>query len=553
MRFGIILLGFFLCWAHGMSFPDVRGQELVANKSRMDFLRQKPSELLLGDLKLTLDYVANVDQDCPRILKQVALENSKSLGSKIDEMPVWMLNEFELQIVAQNISESTGKDSRKVQEKLKAQLKAHYKKLQPGCIHDLESQWRLANRILRDIESETDAKIIKRLFYWRVIRSSGIELLLRKQQFVELTGITSEEIEKVKVGISEQRNTIRKLRIENNRKVIKAVLGELTNSQLKTFSQRMGIHKDSIPHVFDFCSEGALKYHLQNRVKNFRFCVVPYHYQQGHYFMPPRTIGISPCKALEKSIKKWKYSSVSRPQHHAVEVEAPGRDVDRAIKSEFQSTFRPKFVDVDLFMLSPHLFGKMQNTDGKFMESYSMNDPKKGDLKVAISDWTNDQIKQFYETSYVASSSMVAAKSAEEVCQIYSDWAKNVGKILLPEQAVYIYQRNVARNGLVFFLMRPDVATELRISDTQKDKILKIAKQEHDKLEPFEMSLKLKGISGVLQVIPLKKRRRLAELLGVKEQRFAKFLISLEKGDIFSLIAADKYNYQPRKQASLVW
>ena len=505
-----------------------QNRDPLLNRSRIEFLKRDrdSTKLLIGEFRATLDYLGNEDQNVSKYLKKIAIEKSRIANKRIEKMPVWILDDSEIAEFAANVSKSTGSDFRKVKKRIEQKFYDHYKKKDPNAIQNLKEQWEFINQAIDEIEKETgESEIVKQLFYWRIIRNGGLARFLPLPMVSKATGITEDEIKAVKSSAASQAIINLKLRIENCRRIYAAILSELTGKQRRTFSRRMGIRWEILPQVFDQ-SIGA-RYHFHSRHHKLKFCEKPYEYFQEINYGPHRTKGISPSDKLLKSISNWKYSSQNRLRHHAVEVKSPTNEVPMAVKSEFQGGYKTNFVDTGAYMLPPRLFWRMKRANGEFKESYSMFSPKKGDLKTAYRDWTNEQIKKFNEASYRASLATVKASSTDEICQIYSDWVEEVGKILLPEQAVFIYQRTVARNGLVSFLTRPDVATEMRISDSQKDKIVEVASYEAKTITPLTKKLTQQYYNAIVKSIPAQKRQRLAKLLGIQENNLANQLMAV--------------------------
>ncbi len=545
-----ILLSSSLLLTAGYSIAPAQGSNLVLDQFRIEFLRNRRTvSHLLTDFRATLDYLAKKDQNVSKYLKQVAGEKSKLVQKRIDEMPVWILDDSEIGEFASNASKSTGTDFRKLRERFEQTLYEHYKKKNPNAIQNLEEQWELVYRTIDEIEKETGkSEIVRQLFYWRVLRIEGLARFLRLPMVSKATGITEDEIKATKSEAEKQKKAIREEKIKSSRKIIATVLNELTSKQQKTFSRRMGIRLDALPKIIDRDAIGGIHFHLYSRYHKLKFCVKPYDYSQGHHFIPRRKTGILPSDKLVKSISNWKYSSRNRLRHHAVEVKSPTNEVPFAVKFEFQGAYQTNFVDTAAYMLSPRLFGKMESTDGEFKEAYSMFSPKKNELKTAYRDWTNEQIKKFNEAGYRASLATVKASSTDEICQIYSDWVAEVGEILLPEQAVFIYQRIVARNGLVSFLTRPDVATEMRISDSQKDKIVEVAGNAAKTIAPLEKKLTQQYYNAIVKSIPARKRQRLAKLLGVRENKLANQLMAVGSSIGHFRNASSPAYYWPRKK-----
>ncbi len=147
-----LLLSSSLLLTVGYSLAPAQGRNLVLDQSRIEFLKnRRVFSHLLTDFRATLDYLANKDQNVSKYLKQVAGKNSKLVQKRIDEMPVWILDDSEIDEFASNASKSTGTDFRKLRERFEQTLYDHYKKMNPNAIQNLEEQWELVYQTIDEI------------------------------------------------------------------------------------------------------------------------------------------------------------------------------------------------------------------------------------------------------------------------------------------------------------------------------------------------------------------------------------------------------------------
>ncbi len=510
------------------------GQPTDQTRKYSDLLRQQGSfDLLLKDFELSLRWLAQYDKKLSKHDRQLILDRAEQVKREIQKMP-FVMRRAEFSQVVNEVAQRNGEDHRLVHKRLFKRLQKYYEQNRTGNIDDLREQWQYVKAALADFDQNLhDRKVILSAFSWRVIGNKGLPFYLEQPLFAEILQINKDDLAAFDSAISKAKVIYRSRMTAKKRQMIKNVLNELTAKQLRKLSRRLGLHSESIPLLYDSSDLSSMRFVLSGKPKSIRFCQkinIATHAKQLR-------IRLELVDAIEDWDKKISDDG-KRPElktfdikHHVTESAMSNR-VSKELQGIFAQSPREVFwINTRLFTVDSNAFANLsraKDTKKRFLENM-YRDPQawmKEFFKRGGAELTNEQYRQLLIVSNDATKKLLKAKTLNDVVDISNQWHRAVGEFLLPQQGVFLFRGVIARNGLVFFLTRSDVAKSFGISSTQQNRLKRVGRSSEKELENFEKKLRRELLESIVNDFPKRRRNSLFKVLDVSKQEFIEILLN---------------------------
>ena len=509
--------------------------------------------LALEELGSVLDLFLKDTSGTRKSDRLYLLEKRKEIADTIADMPSAYLTVDEFYMVSAWYAEREGLELEKTYLELEAKLEKHWESKSSNVISTRKQQWDYVEAFFEKLARETSCHDqVLAAFCWRIFGVKGLPLLLKQKMIFEKTGIEESHWLAIdKAAKRREKEYLSKIP-PFCRQAIQKILNELTEKQQNMLASRLGIAIEKIPELYDDCFIKDLDHILSSKPQHcVRFCSI--HVQNDGW-------PISFRKRLEEWENPETFSRNRRElvrlaiRHHVTEFKEPNLKVSDDLKNMFSnvSSF-PMLLDTREFTVDDRIRRRL-NADTNMRKWFLANYPtehnawRKDDYRRTNVELTHDQYRKLLLLSNDATDKLDKVESIEEVVDIHNEWIAELDEFLLPQQSARIYQSTVARQGLVFFLTREDVAREMRITEAQRRKILAVAKKLRQEAKEFDAALRADLITQILDTLPADSRHRLLKLLGTDSKEFTKIVSTkLVFYNAFKVLALQKYDYPARK------
>ena len=385
---------------------------------------------------------------------------------------------------------------------LEADMRDRFKRFlaKAKIIQNESEQFTLIFATIENLKKNSELKGIEQAYYISLLGRFGPVSVVRKSSINGQLKLTGKEWQELSKALNKSNREIDKNLIQMKRSAIQSILNELRPSQKKMIESTIGMPIGNLSQMYDRAYISTMTRLLRQEMKEERL---------DHYETPNVTI-------KSKSLIK-----------EATELYRPGKTPPHQKKQliELDATWQfPVGKELNLKPQTSKLFVHFQGR----VTVPLLNLPLRTGIIKHYLDQTSyellpQQQRQLNNIYKQWEKEIAKATNLRGLVKINNDAIAKMARSLLPEQRAIVNQFVIAKD-LTFYLTRADVGFDLKISETQRNRIIATAKRQADSLEKNYELLKQKAYNSFLSGFPEQKRIELEKIIGIKVEEAFKIL-----------------------------
>ena len=519
------------------------------------FEQETTPHLVLGDLESVVKYFLDNSKNLSIHDRGYLTKKLKEVRKTADEMPGTKFTVKVIDALADEIAGEHCLDYRAVFHMLEKRLEEHLSLKSKNKIGNLAEQWEFVFSFFEDLKTNTRChEEVRATFCWKVIGARRLTLLLQQKRFAVQTGISEKDLLKL-ANTAKKTGSVYKAKVSvHSKKTIRKILDLLSKKQQQKLAFRTGISPEKAHELYADCKIVALTRILDATPRKIELCKLHSvnHRKPRHPKLPLKTIkrwtSFYENKALQAEMSRMSIL------HHVVQFNKPELEITEDLRQIFSTPdYTVQIVSTEGMIVSSEihrwLSAKPEHRD-YYLKTLQ---PESNAWRVhyferANLELTAEQYRKLVVLSYEATNRLLDAKTEQEVIEANNKWIAGLGEFLLPKQAALVFHQTLASQGLVFYLTRPDVMKTMDISESQKKKIVSVAKECADTARKFDQQLRDSCIDEIINKLTPLQRKKLFQLLDVTPKEFREVVAAKRNFfQIFQPVPNWSYQYRPRK------